>query len=276
MLRSDRGAPEHGFIVISGLRLHYLDFGGHGKPLLLLHGVTSNASVWRDLAPRLGSRRVIALDSRGHGDSQWSADHEYTTEDLASDVVNFVDAIGLGAPDMAGASWGGLVGLQVAVQNPGIVTSLTMIDIPPSFPGPRSEVHTGPASFASHSDAIAYLKDSDEYLTDEKASALAGFDLRPGKNGWLFPKHDDYFRTNRPHRRVDYWHDLATLQMPLLIVRAQNSAHLSDPVAQRMLKVATDARLVSLSHTGHRVSVDNPIALGETMVTFLEDQGEPG
>lgn len=272
MARSDRAVPEHGFIVINGLRLHYLDFGGHGKPLLLLHGVTSNASVWRDLVPEMDSRRVIALDSRGHGDSQWSADHQYTTEDLAADVVDFMDAIGIDATDIAGASWGGLVGLQVAVQYPGIVTSLTMIDIPPSFPGPPSEVHTGPASFASHSEAIAYLRESDVYLTEEGAGALAGFDLRPGKNGWLFPKHDDYFQTNRPHRRVDYWHDLATLQMPLLVVRAQNSAHLSDLVAQRMLEVATDARLVSLSHTGHRVPVDNPIALGETMVNFLEDQ----
>jgi len=68
MTRSDREAPEHRFIIVNGLRLHCLNVRGGGKPLVLLHGVTSNASVWRDLAPLMGSRRVAALDSRGHGD----------------------------------------------------------------------------------------------------------------------------------------------------------------------------------------------------------------
>jgi len=274
MTETARAVPEHGFVVINALRLHYLDFGGRGKPLLLLHGVTSSSSVWHDLAPRIDNRRVIALDSRGHGDSQWSADHRYTTEDLASDVVDFVDAMGLDATDIAGASWGGLVGLQVAVQNPGIVASLTMIDIPPSFPDPPMEVQSGPASFTSHSEAIAYLRESDRYLSQGSAAALASFDLRPGKNGRLFWKHDDYFRDNRPHREVDYRDDLTDLQVPLLVVRAQNSTHLSNRVARGMLEVATNARLATLSHTGHRVSADNPIALGETMVSFLEDAEE--
>jgi len=68
---------------------------------------------------------------------------------------------------------------------------------------------------------------------------------------------------------VDYWQDLATLQTPLLFVRAHNSAYVSDLVAQRMVNAASNARLVNLSHTGHRISADNPTALGRAMIDFL-------
>lgn len=273
MITTSSPAPENRFVVVNGLRLRYLDFGGSGKPLLLLHGVTSSSSVWRDLAPLMADRRVIALDSRGHGDSQWSADHAYTTEDLASDVVEFVRSIGLESVDLAGASWGGLVGLNVAATERSVVESLTMLDIPPSFPGPPSEIHIGPGSFANHAEAIDYLMKHDEYLDENTAGALAGFDLRPGPDGRLFRKHDDYFHDNRPHRTVDYWQDLGTLQMPLLVVRAHNSPYVSNDVAQRMVEVAPQARLATLSDTGHRISVDNPVVLARTMIEFFETNG---
>ncbi|HDH02858.1 MAG TPA: alpha/beta hydrolase [Actinobacteria bacterium] len=262
-------SPEHGFVVVDGLRLHYLDFGGEGKPLVLLHGVTSHAWVWRYLAPHLTHRRLVALDSRGHGDSQWSEGHQYETEDLASDVVEFIDVIGLGGVDIVGGSWGGLVGLQVATRVPNLVDSLTMIDIPPSFPGPASEVHTDPGSDPNHARSVAYLRDTAEYMDEAIGEALAAFGVRPGKNGRLYTKHDDYFHEQRPHRAVDYWEELESLRMPVLFVRADNSTHLSAPVAERMLQVAHNAQLVTISETGHRIPTDNPVALGRVLRDFL-------
>lgn len=236
---------------------------------MLLHGVTSHAWVWRDLAPHLTNRRLLALDSRGHGDSQWSADHEYTTEDLASDVVAFIDMMDLGSVDIVGASWGGLVGLQVAVARPDLVDSLAMLDIPPSFPGPPSEVQFDPSSYASHTESISYVRDADEHIDEGIAVAVAAFGVRPGKDGRLYTKHDDYFHGQRPHRSVDYWKELGSLRAPLLFVRAEKSTHLSASVAERMLQVAHNGQLVTISETGHRIPADNPAVLGTVLRDFL-------
>ncbi|GMQ94231.1 MAG: alpha/beta hydrolase [Acidimicrobiia bacterium] len=262
-------SPEHGFVVINGLRLHYLDFGGEGKPLILLHGVTSHAWVWRDLAPQLTHRRLVAPDSRGHGDSQWSADQNYATEDLASDVIAFIDVMDLGCVDIVGGSWGGLVGLEVASRIPDLVDSLTMVDIPPSFPESTSEFQIDPSSYASHTETVAYLRDADEYMDEGIAEAVAALGVRPGTSGRLYSKHDDYFREHRPHRSDDYWAQLESLRMPLLIVRAENSTHLSVSVAARMLSVAHNGRLVTISNTGHRIPTDNPAAFGSALRDFL-------
>ncbi len=63
--------PESKFIAVNGLRLHYLDFGGAGKPTLLcLHGLNGNAHAFDHIAWNLAtSHHVLALDLRGHGDS---------------------------------------------------------------------------------------------------------------------------------------------------------------------------------------------------------------
>jgi len=262
-------SPAHGFVVVNGLRHHYLDFGGDGNPLLLLHGVTSHASIWRSAAPLVRGRRSIALDFRGHGDSQWSADGRYSTEDLASDVLNFIDLMDLGPVDIVGGSWGGLVGLNAAVRNQDIVKSLTMIDIPPSFPGPVSEISTDPRSYSTHAESIAYIKDANSFIDRGTAEIVAAHGVRPGENGLLYTKHDDYFRGGRPHRSVDYWEALESLRLPLLIIRAENSLHLSESVADRMLHVAHDGTLVVIPQTGHRIPTDNPAALAEVLRGFL-------
>jgi len=263
------GTPTHGYVAINGLRLHYLDFGGVGKPVIFLHGVTSDAWTWLHAVPQLPNRRLIALESRGHGDSQWSGKHDYTTEDLASDVIAFVRSITPGSVDLVGESWGGLVGLSVATQVPDIVDSLTMIDIPPSFPRGAPEIRVHPQSFSSSADVLAFVRDGSPNMEGRLAQALADNGFRPGEDGRLFVKHDEYFVRNRPHRVVDYWQDLQLLRIPVLIVRAQGSTHLSSSVAERMLDVANDGQLVTISDTGHRIATDNPVALKATLKAFL-------
>lgn len=68
------------FIDLNGLKLHYLDHGSDGRPhLLLLHGLNGNAHAFDLVAPNLtASHHVLALDLRGHGDSQWGPPDGYT------------------------------------------------------------------------------------------------------------------------------------------------------------------------------------------------------
>ena len=74
---------------IDGLRLHYLDWGGDGPPLVMLHGLTGHAHTWDHTAAALGDRyRVLALDQRGHGDSGWAP--PYGDGRMAEDLLAFL------------------------------------------------------------------------------------------------------------------------------------------------------------------------------------------
>ena len=80
-------------VTVKGLRLRVLDWGGSGRPpLLLLHGFTGHAHAWDTLSLALQPHfHVYALDQRGHGDSDWSPDADYTRHAQVEDIRQFVD-----------------------------------------------------------------------------------------------------------------------------------------------------------------------------------------
>jgi pimeloyl-ACP methyl ester carboxylesterase len=89
--------PDHDsrFAQVRGLRMHYLDFGGSGLPIIFLHGGHGDARNFVDFAPRfVDGFRVLALDRRGTGQSE-AMDWGYTTAAQAEDVLGFMDALGL-------------------------------------------------------------------------------------------------------------------------------------------------------------------------------------
>ncbi len=94
--------PRDEFIELNGLSFHYREFGGRGQPLVLLHGLASNARIWDMTAPLLAERfRVLALDQRGHGLSG-KPDDGYDFQSVAGDLHAFREAIGLERPALAG------------------------------------------------------------------------------------------------------------------------------------------------------------------------------
>ena len=120
--------PRSEFVEAGGLRFHYRDWGGTGEPLLLLHGLASNARIWDLTAPLLSGRfRVIALDQRGHGLSD-KPDGGYDFASITGDVAAFVQALGLERPALVGHSWGANVALQFAADRPEGVSALALVD----------------------------------------------------------------------------------------------------------------------------------------------------
>src|SRR5688500_13160032 len=98
--RSDVQAnpPADRFVTVNGLRLHYLDWGGTGRPLILVHGLDRHAHTFDHIAPHFRSRfRVIAVDMRGHGESAWDPDARYTVDDYVRGVEGVVDQLQLHA-----------------------------------------------------------------------------------------------------------------------------------------------------------------------------------
>src|SRR5215218_297298 len=100
---------------------------GAGEPLVLIHGVGGDASTWDGVAPDLAKRfRVIRPDLRGHGRSPLLTD-PCTAEDLARDVLQVMDRLGVAAAGIAGNSLGGQVAQALALLAPPRVRKLAFI-----------------------------------------------------------------------------------------------------------------------------------------------------
>ncbi|MGQ0668607.1 MAG: alpha/beta fold hydrolase [Actinomycetota bacterium] len=260
---------HHGFVKANGLRLHYLDYGGDGRPILCLHGVTGHAWVWRDVASTLTSAgRVVALDFRSFGDSQWSPTESYTTADHVSDLEALVASLGTDDVDIAGSSWGGLVGIAFAAANPGRVRRLALVDVSPSSPQAEDDVPPRAESFESHAEALEAERAANPNAPDGMVEVAAAFGTRPGEGGRLYRKQDPYFLQRWPFRADDRWDELRGLAAPVLVVHAENS-FIPAEVAQKMATEAKDASLVEIPSSGHVIPLENPAALSEALAGFF-------
>jgi pimeloyl-ACP methyl ester carboxylesterase len=120
--------PVEAWADIGDLRVRYLDWGGDGPPVVLLHGLASSAH-WYDLtAPHLREQyRLIAPDQRGHGQTS-QAESGYDWAALTQDVVGLLDHLGIDRAAVFGHSWGATVALNVAARRPDRVTALGLLD----------------------------------------------------------------------------------------------------------------------------------------------------
>ena len=258
-------------------RIHALSFGGDPPTTALIHGVGSHAWSWLPYATELGeAERALAIDLRGHGDSQWAADGDYRTESHASDVEGVLEAAGARDVTLVGASWGGLVGLVLTVRRPDLVGRLVMLDLAPSSAKDPDDVPPRPASFDRHEEAVAFEHGRNPRASADRWELLATHGTRPGEAGRLVPKHDPLFLRRWPFRAEDHWAALADLGRPLLVVRASDSPVLPAPEADRMIAAARDARLESIAGTGHVVHVDDPAGLAAIVRSFVASTAGSG
>lgn len=107
---------------------HYRDWGGNGRPIVLLHGAGLTGHQWNLMAPLLvQSARIYALDLRGHGESAKS-DDGYDLDTAVADVREFVESLALEAPILVGHSWGGSIALRYAAEEPETCAGIVLVD----------------------------------------------------------------------------------------------------------------------------------------------------
>jgi pimeloyl-ACP methyl ester carboxylesterase len=117
-----------------GPTLNYREWGRpDGAVLLMLHGLTSSSQSWRNVVPVLGEHfRVIALDARGHGGSEWTRD--YTFELMREDVTRFMEQVGILAAIVIGHSMGAVTAYDLAATRPELIRLLVLEEMPPPDP----------------------------------------------------------------------------------------------------------------------------------------------
>jgi esterase len=271
--------PRHDVVLANGLHLHYCEWGDpHGRPVLLLHGITGHARTWDHLAGALAERlRVIALDQRGHGDSEDPADGDYRIGSMAADLGAFADALGLAKFHVVGLSMGGRVAIAYAAEHGSRVDRLVIIDIGPDIEAAglarvRTMMADSPERFASEAEAEAHLRRANPRYAEAELRRRVAHGLRRLPDAgfaWKYAKGlRDMMRENR-RDVVDLWPALARIACPTLLVRGAESDILSPEIATRMLGALSNASYAEVPGAGHSVPGDQPDALAEIVRSFL-------
>lgn len=157
--------PADRFVTVNGLRIHYVDWGNPDKPpLVLIHGLDRVARTFDHVAPHFTSRyHVIALDMRGHGDSDWHPEGRYLVEDHVNDLEGLVAQLGLRNIVIWGNSTGGRVAQVFAGLHPELVSHLIAEDVGPERPQQISDsylrrVKQEDEGWASEEELLARLR----------------------------------------------------------------------------------------------------------------------
>ena len=253
-------------VVLGGLRFHYREWPSDNAPaLVLLHGITSQAGAWSDLAQRIRDHRVIALDQRGHGRSDRAA--EYSYERLVDDLAAFVDARGLRRFALGGHSMGGRAAYLYAAREQSRVKRLIVSDIGPD-PG-RAPVPPR-LDFADFDDAFAFVRSFRPTQPEATARRLLTENLMRRADGrWAFRFDPEVFTRWTHHDPVAGWDALAAIRAPTLILRGAESDVLSRESAERMAQVIPRATLVEIPNAGHGLWYEQPEAFAAAIARFL-------
>lgn len=124
---TDPSPHASGFVTANGIRLHYLDWGGTGPNLILIHGYNDNPHVFDDLVPALGGQfRVVAYARRGHGQSGKEGPYDLGT--LTEDLRVLMDSLGIAKAHLAGWSMGGNEITAMAGRYPDRVERIVYLD----------------------------------------------------------------------------------------------------------------------------------------------------
>jgi pimeloyl-ACP methyl ester carboxylesterase len=266
-------------VEIGGLKFHYTDWGGGGPPLVMLHGLSGHARTWDHTAAALSERyRVLALDQRGHGDSDWAP--QYGLAPMAQDVLGFLDALELAEVTLMGLSMGGLVSFVFAAAHPDRVTRMVIMDIGPEIApvGARNVASSMAANdvFESEDEAFARARAANPRPTDATLRHRVSHNLRPLPDGTLTFKYDKALRSPGAlfdHTQDELWAAWRAVSCPVLLVRGDDSDVLAIETAQRMLAENPGASFASIPDCGHSITLDSPQGLLEVVSPWLAAAG---
>lgn len=263
----------------AGLELNCLDHGGEGMPpLLFLHGGSAHAHWWDFTAPALaGEFHALALDQRGHGDSQWARDWAYGSRHYVADLEAVVGGWRFGPPVIVGHSMGGHNALLYAAARGAKVRGVVAVDSTPDYPQRavdflRSFAERPARQYDSLEEACANFRllPRDTKATAEVVRHVAAFTFRQNGDGKWIHKLDRRTMIREP---LDVWNLLPQIKYPTLIIRVSQSPMLDLAVARRMAESLPDGRVVEIGDSYHHVMLDNPPALIAALRDFLSSLG---
>lgn len=275
-------APHH--VLVHRLRLHYLDWGTAGKtPIVLLHGGGLNAHTWDLLCTVLRrDYHCLAPDLRGHGESAWSAELDYSFETHRRDLAGFGDRLGLDKFVLLGMSLGGIAALLYAADHNERLYGLVIVDTGPDVRpegGRRISqfVHrTGEAD--SLDDLVARALEFNPARDPRLLRRSLRHNFRQSADGKWVRKNDMRHWRNpgiseRAASLARYWEVVPKISCPTLVVRGANSDLFHDEDAEKLARTLPAGRWVRIENAGHTVQGDNPRGLLDALREFFSEIG---
>lgn len=263
-------------VTLNGLRFHYRDWGNEGvPPLLLLHGYTGHARSWDGFAETVRDRyHVMALDQRGHGETEWATD--YAPERMVEDIDAFVQQLGIAPFALLGLSMGGRNAYTYTALHPQTVERLVIVDIGPEIVAAGSArlaagVQTADV-FDSPEEAFQQARAANPRPPDDVLRHRITHNLMPTDDGRFTWRWDKALRTGDRLPRPDAtaaWALLPRITCPTLLVRGAESDVLGTDTADRMVREIPNCRLITVPESGHSVPLDNPQEFAQAVATFL-------
>ena len=271
------------FKVRSSLNIEASLKGSPNDPLvILLHGGGQTRHAWKGTAEKLASSGfyAVALDLRGHGDSDWSEEGDYAIESYRSDLISIIEEIGKPA-SLIGASLGGMVSLSTA-GDPEFekhCSALVMVDIGiyPNEEGSNeilefmSSGFKGFVSLEEASDAIATYLPHREKLKD-----ISGLkkNLRLKEDGKYYWHWDPKFIQSRTSNRTEhrskhrtYAHNVC---IPTLLIRGALSNVVTKEEVKDFMDTIKHAEFVEIDKAAHMIAGDRNDIFAKAAINFLQ------
>ncbi|MEM9584095.1 MAG: alpha/beta hydrolase [Pseudomonadota bacterium] len=268
------------FTASDGATLYFTD-EGKGVPVLCLAGLTRNGRDFDYVAPHLDDVRLIRLDYRGRGKSDWSGPESYTLQREGLDAVELLDHLGLEKAAILGTSRGGIIAMGLAATVKHRLLGVCLNDIGPEIGAGGLEAIKG------------YLGRRPVFKTMEEAvqglsTRMAGFDNVPEERwraeaekhyvadaGGLNFNYDPTLREavlgGPQNLNPDLWPFFDALDgLPLALLRGANSDLLSAETAAKMEAKRPDMLYADVPDRGHVPFLDEPVSL-LTLKTWLEE-----
>jgi pimeloyl-ACP methyl ester carboxylesterase len=284
MRRGREAAPvRHSIRARAGITLAADRYGAGSEepPIVLLHGGGQTRHSWDAAAERLAGagREVWAVDLRGHGESDWAADGDYSTRAMAEDIVDVCGHIGR-RPVAVGASMGGMAALvSEGIYHPGQLHALVLVDIATMLEeegvdrivGFMSSAPDGFASLEEAADSIAAYRPGRPRPTD-----LGGLrkNLRRGHDGrWRWHWDPAFLADKSRSARRDpgeLGRAAANLRLPTLLIRGRLSDMVSEEGAALFLEQCPHARYVDVADATHMVVGDRNDVFVSAVIDFLD------
>ncbi|MGB8411455.1 MAG: alpha/beta hydrolase [Candidatus Binatus sp.] len=267
----------HSHLLEGSPRLHYLEWNPHApRTVILLHGNTANAWWWEPLARVIAAQyRLLALDQRGHGDSQWARPAAYSPIDYANDIARFVAHATANAekPLVVGHSMGGMNVLAFARAHPHSARGAVAIDIPVTSTRGRDRY-------------LQRLKSLPVVTYPDLATAKARFRLIP-KEGAVaadvlheiaeksLARTDEGRWTLKFDRECFFGGDgmvvlevIKQITIPMMLVRAGHSRIMTAEGAEDARAANPKVRVVTIADAHHHVILERPDAVARLIEEF--------
>lgn len=267
--------PDNKIARVNGIRLHYLEWGIPGAvPLILLHGICASARYWDSLAGSLcGEYHILAVDQRGHGDSDWA--ESYGPRDYILDLEAFVDRLKLSEFVLIGHSMGGINAIIYAARHPDQVRALVIVDIGPEIDDTGAErmkkdFADAPESFGSEEEAVSYMKTVEPRQRDDFIRHQAKYALKWEDKGRLTFKYDKKLLSTDLRSPEWLWTYVSEIICPALLIHGTESDMLTVKVAQVVAGHMSFGSLAEVDGAGHGIPGDNPEAFEARVRDFLK------